>query len=306
MEDTREIDLPHENWIQSVTRSSASGEGRGEVSMYNLLQAALRQRPEYLLVGEIRTEQKVALTFFQAMGTGHTAYTTIHADSIETVLSRLQNPPLSIPTQMLQDLDIVSVQRQTFIGDRRVRRNAGVYELGVAEDDPDEIAVNRVFEWDPTDDTHRELADSNVLAEIAHDRGWSDEELAAEIERRERVLAYLLDSGVSGYRAIAGTIHMYAKDPDYVIERLDAGALDPAALGEHVPLPEGFVEVEAPDRPPAPVASEAEAEIWNDLVREADRERRSVEVEPESEAASDGGEDDVNSLFDDHDDEERR
>nr|WP_276276209.1 type II/IV secretion system ATPase subunit [Halomicroarcula sp. SYNS111] len=129
IEDTREIDLPHENWIQSVTRTPLTAEGRGEVSMYNLLNAALRQRPEYLLVGEIRTEERVALTFFQAMSTGHTAYTTFHADSVDTVISRLQNAPLNVPVQMLQDLDIVSIQRQTYLGEKRVRRNAETAEI---------------------------------------------------------------------------------------------------------------------------------------------------------------------------------
>jgi len=269
IEDTREIDLPHQNWIQSVTRSSASGEGRGEVSMYNLLQAALRQRPEYLLVGEIRTEQKVALTFFQAMGTGHTAYTTVHADSIETVLNRLQNPPLSIPTGMLQDLDIVSVQRQTFIGDRRVRRNAGVYELGVDQTDADEVSVTPVFEWDPTDDVHERVGDSPVLAEIAHDRGWSDAELDEEIRRRERVIEYLLEGGTTDYRAVAGTIQMYAKDPEFVTTGIDERTLDPVALGEHVPFPDGVTEATTvPDAP--------ERELWSAVVDEADRERRGV------------------------------
>nr|WP_284009246.1 type II/IV secretion system ATPase subunit [Halomicroarcula sp. YJ-61-S] len=101
IEDTREITLPHENWIQSVTREGQAS-GSGDIGMYKLLQAALRQRPEYLLVGEIRTERQVALAFFQAMATGHAAYTTMHADSTETVLSRLQNPPLSVPEQMVR------------------------------------------------------------------------------------------------------------------------------------------------------------------------------------------------------------
>ncbi len=264
IEDTREIDLPHQNWIQSVTRSSAAGEGHGEVSMYNLLQAALRQRPEYLLVGEIRTEQKVALTFFQAMGTGHTAYTTVHADSIETALNRLQNPPLSVPTGMLQDLDVVSIQRQTFIGDRRVRRNAGVYELGTDPNDPTGIDVETVFEWAPADDTHRKVADSGVLAEIAHDRGWSTDRLDTELEQRERVLAYLLERGETGYRAAAGTIQMYAKDPEYVLAGVADGSLDPSALADHVPMLDGV------ELPPAEHVAEAdERRVWSELTAAA-------------------------------------
>jgi flagellar protein FlaI len=126
IEDTREITLPYDNWIQSLSRESLSQDGRGEVTMYELLQAALRQRPEYLFVGEIRTEQNVAFSFFQAIGTGHTAYTTIHAESVEGALNRLANKPLDIPIQMILELDIVSVQKQTFKDGGRVRRKDGV------------------------------------------------------------------------------------------------------------------------------------------------------------------------------------
>ncbi|WP_255195277.1 type II/IV secretion system ATPase subunit [Halorarius litoreus] len=287
IEDTREIDLPHDNWIQSVTRSSASGEGRGEVSMYNLLQAALRQRPEYLVVGEIRTEQRVALTFFQAMGTGHTAYTTMHADSIETVLSRLQNPPLSVPVQMLQDLDIVSIQRQTFIGDRRVRRNAGTYELYAGEDNPNEIAINRVFEWDPANDVHERFGDSRVLAEVAHDRGWSATELAEELDRRQRVLAYLVENSISDYHSVAGVIHMYSKDPEFVIESIEEEALEPAELFDGVGVPADHPDHEVVEDDAESLSSTAvDEQTWKTLIRSAEHDAAS---------ASDG-KDDVEDL----------
>ncbi|MFC7175983.1 type II/IV secretion system ATPase subunit [Halosegnis marinus] len=221
IEDTREIDLPHNNWIQSVTRSSASDEGRGEVSMYRLLQAALRQRPEYLLVGEIRTEERVALTFFQAMGTGHTAYTTMHADSIETVLNRLQNPPLSVPRAMIQDLDIVSIQAQTYVGEDRVRRNRGVIEmLDPDEDDPTGLPTREVFARDARTDTHERVGESTVMAEIADERGWTDADLDDEIARREGVLRFLIEEGVDDYRDVAAVVQLYEKDPEYVVARI--------------------------------------------------------------------------------------
>jgi flagellar protein FlaI len=234
IEDTREIDLPHENWIQSVTRSSASGEGRGEVTMYNLLQAALRQRPEYILVGEIRTEQNVALTFFQAMGTGHTAYTTVHADNVETAVSRLQNPPLSVPTQMLIDLDIISIQRQTFLGDRRVRRNAAVAELKADDVAADSVDWDSIFEWDAESDTHERVGESGVLDEIARERGWSKEQLSAEFETRRRLLQYLVDEGIRGYTDVATAIQAYTRNPGKVLAAVDDGSFDPADFDSRV------------------------------------------------------------------------
>ena len=231
IEDTREIDLPHENWIQSVTRGGVTGEGRGEVSMYRLLQAALRQRPEYLLVGEIRTEERVALTFFQAMATGHTSYTTLHADSSETVLSRLQNPPLNVPTQMVQELDIVSVQRQTFLDDERVRRNHSVTEIHPGET-PDQLSTTEVFQRDPATDTYQQVAESPLMQEIASDRGWSDAQLQTELRQRERVLQYLLDNDITGYDDVARVRNRFERNRAGLLERIDAGTLTSESLSE--------------------------------------------------------------------------
>lgn len=89
IEDTRELMLPHENWIPAVTREAFHGE-KGTIDMYDLLRAALRQRPEYIIVGEVRGKE--ALTLFQAMATGHTTYSTLHADSVNGVIHRLENP----------------------------------------------------------------------------------------------------------------------------------------------------------------------------------------------------------------------
>ncbi|GGL33317.1 type II secretion system protein [Halarchaeum grantii] len=230
IEDTREITLPHENWIQSVSRASVSSTGRGEVGTYQLLQASLRQRPEYILVGEIRTEQRVALTFFQAISTGHTAYTTVHADTVEGALARLQNPPLSVPTQMLQELDILSVQKQIYEGERRVRRNQSVTELRPPDDGADDVETHEVFRRDPKTDGHERVADSKVLQDIADSRGWDEETVVEELDAREDVLRYLVENDVTDYGAVAGVIHTYAKDARYVREGVRDGSLDPEAL----------------------------------------------------------------------------
>ena len=235
IEDTREIDLPHENWIQSVTRSPLTSEGRGEISMYNLLSAALRQRPEYLLVGEIRTDENVALTFFQAMSTGHTAYTTFHADTVETVISRMQNPPLNVPVQMIQDLDIISVQQQTYIGDKRVRRNRSTSEVLRQDYDVNDVRTKTVFKRDASADTHEKVADSTLLQEIATDRGWSDTELQGQIENRVQLLQYMADERITGYVEVASAIQLFDKDPAETIRRVESGTLTAEFLRDRGP-----------------------------------------------------------------------
>jgi len=229
IEDTREISLPHENWVQSVTRESATAGGRGEVTMYQQLQTALRQRPEYILVGEIRTEAKVALTFFQAMATGHTAYTTVHSESVRGVINRLENEPLGVPTQMLKELDIISIQRQVMLGDERVRRNDSITEL-LARGDAEDISVNDVFEWDPRTDSYNEAFESEVLQEIADDRGWSARRLDREFERRKEVLRHLIRNDVTWYEDVARTIHAFIDDQERVLEALRADDRSPSEL----------------------------------------------------------------------------
>jgi flagellar protein FlaI len=225
IEDTREITLPHDNWIQSLTRESITSEGRGEVTMYELLQAALRQRPEYLLVGEIRTEQNVAFTFFQAIGTGHTAYTTIHAESVEGVLNRLENQPLNVPTQMILELDIISIQKQTFMDGDRVRRNDGVTEILPSGDAEDSIRAIDIFARDADEDTIQRVNNSQVLQDIADDRGWSGRELAEELRKRREFLQYMVDNDISDYHDVTSAIHMFGNNEERLMTKVEEGTL---------------------------------------------------------------------------------
>ena len=229
IEDTQEISLPHDNWVQSLTREAVTADGSGDVSMYQQLQTALRQRPEYLLVGEIRTESRVALTFFQAMATGHTAYTTVHSESVMGVINRLENEPLSVPTQMIKELDIISIQKQVSLGDERVRRNQNITEL-VGGGDTDDILANEVFSWDPQADEYNDRVDSTVLEEIADDRGWSTAQLRSALDSRERVLRYLLENDITWWEDVARVIHSFIENEERTLERIENDDLDVVEL----------------------------------------------------------------------------
>jgi len=225
IEDTREISLPHDNWIQSVTREGfLAGSDTADIDMYQLLQAALRQRPEYLLVGEIRTESDVAHAFFQAMATGHTAYTTMHADSTETVLSRLGNQPLNVPQQMIQELDIVAIQRQVFMGDKRVRRNIRISELEKRTEGG--VGARDIYRWNSAEDRIEQQDESRNLADIMYMQGWDRQRLTTELERRERLLRTLVAEDVTHYEPFTTVIRRYGNDPEGVMELVDAGEID--------------------------------------------------------------------------------
>jgi flagellar protein FlaI len=219
IEDTRELALYHDNWLSSVTR-----ERRGEsadITMYDLLRSALRHRPEYIVVGEVRGEE--AMTLFQAMNTGHTTYSTMHADSVQTVINRLENEPINVPRAMIQSLDILSVQTLTYVGDERVRRNNVLAEIEGIDQRTGDLDYSTTFSWNANEDTFRRN-DSNVLDEIQDERGWSRSELLEEIRDRKRVLQFLRERGVSDYRRFTAMINEYYAHPDRVLATIDLDA----------------------------------------------------------------------------------
>jgi flagellar protein FlaI len=218
LEDTRELKLPHINWIPGLTRDSFTADGRGAIEMFDLLKSALRQRPEYLLVGEVRGKE--ALTLFQAMSTGHTTFSTMHADSVESAIHRLENPPISVPRTMITALDIVSIQAQTYLKNKRVRRNMKLVEIHDIDPNSRNIRTNDVFNWNSATDKFDKVGESTVLADIAQRRAWSKREIQTELLRRQRVLEYMLRNNVRDFKQISAIIHAYAVKPDKVLEKL--------------------------------------------------------------------------------------
>lgn len=217
IEDTPEINLYHENWVPGMTRQ---GPGiQNDIGMFALLRSSLRQRPEYIIVGEVRGEE--ALTLFQAMNTGHTTYSTIHAESVQTVVRRLENPPIEVPRAMLAELDIISVQRLTYVGENRVRRTDRLVEIAGMDDRTGDLNFVELFEWEPETDSFHRTGNSRVLRAIAEDRGMSRREIQTELRHREQVLRHLQETGVTGYKQFTQTIHEYYADPDRVLKRID-------------------------------------------------------------------------------------
>lgn len=250
IEDTREINLSHENWIAGVTRSGFGGELKGgkiagSIDMYKLLEAALRQRPEYLLVGEVRGPE--ALTLFQAMATGHAVYSTMHADSVASAVYRLENPPINVPRMMLQTLDIVAIQAQVRIGNRMGRRIREVTEVVGFDPETREILTNTVFEWDSIKDHHKYLGKSHVLEQVMESRHLSEQQVEQEWRSRVEVLKWMMAHGVRHVGDVARVVSRYYRDAPGLMASLRSGKGD---LGIALATPVG-----APARPAAPPAT---------------------------------------------------
>lgn len=220
LEDTRELKLPHPNWIPSITRTSFDTEGKGEINMYELLRAALRQRPEYLLVGEVRGKE--ALTLFQAMSTGHITYSTIHADSVASIVHRLENPPLDVPRNMLSALDLVSVQVQARVGGQRIRRNKQIVEILDIDPRTNELITNEVFKWHPATDEITYSGKSFILEEIMEERGWDEERMREELKMRQEVLEWMRIKKIRNYRDVSNILIQYFRDPTAIMEKVRA------------------------------------------------------------------------------------
>ncbi|MHB8605454.1 MAG: type II/IV secretion system ATPase subunit, partial [Thermoplasmatota archaeon] len=233
IEDTREINLQHENWIPGVTRAggivddSSDGHRTGEVDMYDLLRAAVRQRPDYILLGEVRGRE--AYVLFQAMATGHTVFSTMHADSVPSAVHRLESKPIEIPRNMLSGLDLFIIQGETRQTGKRVRRLREITELTGIDPRTGEILTNRVFAWDPASGGFRTSGSSVVIRKIAEEQGVTEGSVRQELERRMKVLTTLRDRGIRDIARVSRVVTAYAIDPERAVRMLTS-MNQPAAI----------------------------------------------------------------------------
>lgn len=221
MEDTREINLPHQNWIPSTTRSGSGEKGQdgkaaGEIDMYDLMRASLRQRPNYIIVGEVRGKE--TYTMFQAMATGHTTYSTMHADSVQSMVNRLENEPINCPRILLTALRNVIIQAQVRVGTELTRRMRQVIEIVGFEPDTNELISNTVYEWDQATDRFIYKGHSFLFDKIMEMRGLTYEEMMIEFERRVDIIRFMVYRDVIDHRRIWEITNQYSRDPEKITE----------------------------------------------------------------------------------------
>ena len=215
IEETREINLPHPNWIPGVSRSGfgeiVADKMVGEIDMYDLMKAALRQRPEYILVGEIRGRE--AYVLFQAMATGHATYSTVHADSAQSLIHRLEGKPIEIPRVMLQSLDVVSLHIITRVKNKRTRRCKQIIEIIDIDPTTKEILTNEAFRWDPVEDSFIYSGKSYVLERIRADKDMSREEMTDELRKRKEIIEWMNNTNIRAFRDVANIVSRYLEAP---------------------------------------------------------------------------------------------
>ena len=220
IESTREVNIPQPNWVPGLTRQGFGGENKdGEIGEFELLKAALRERPEYIIVGEIRGAE--AYVLFQAMATGHCAYSTVHADSVPSLVHRLENKPIDIPRVLIPALEACSIQIQTRINGRRVRRTKQVVEIVGIDPNSMEIITNEVFRWDVNTDDYIFSGKSYVLEKIMVKINFSQEEMRRELRKRKRILEWMVLNDIRKADQVAQLVTEYYVRPKEILARVD-------------------------------------------------------------------------------------
>ncbi len=217
IEDTLELQIPHEHVIRMETRPP-NVENRGELTMNDLVKNSLRQRPDRIIVGEVRGSE--AITLFTALNTGHSGFGTLHSNDARETITRLTNAPMSVPNIMISAIDFIIMQNRIYRPDGvSFRRISEVAEVSGIEEGV--IQLNKIFEWDPQSDTIKNVGiTSKTLTEIANVSGNSLNSLYDEIKNREIVLQHMVDQNIRSIRDVSTVLEMYYLDSQKVLNRI--------------------------------------------------------------------------------------
>lgn len=213
IEDTAELRLPHPHWVPTVARTAISTEGGkiGEVDMYDLLKESLRQRPDYVIVGEVRGKE--AYILFQQMATGQPSLATIHAENLSKLVDRLVTQPISLPKSLIGSLDIIVFLSRMRHKNKHVRKVNEILEMLKFDAEGAEPIVNQIFKWNPGTDVFQVASKSVLLQRISEATGLKPQDLVDELERRSLVLNWMQARNILDYKSVHQIINLYYTQP---------------------------------------------------------------------------------------------
>ncbi|PIY35086.1 MAG: type IV secretion system protein VirB11 [Candidatus Aenigmarchaeota archaeon CG_4_9_14_3_um_filter_37_18] len=219
IEDTAELKLLHPHWIPQVARTSVASSKereRGQIDLFDLLRESLRQRPDYIIVGEVRGKE--AYVLFQQMATGHPSLATIHADSMEKLIDRLTTKPIDLSPSLLENLDLIVFIKKLRYKGKFTRRVQAVYEITGFNRKNNIPETNPVFEWDSGSDQIKVKNKSITLANILKKTDLSEKELLEEFQRRISILEWLQARNIADYESVSQIINLYYNYPERVMD----------------------------------------------------------------------------------------
>ena len=222
IEETAELNLPHENWVSLIARQSygLGGSSVGEVALFDLVKTSMRHRPDMLIVGEVRGQE--AYVLFQALATGHGGMCTMHAENLDSAVKRLTQKPMEISPAYIPLMNIVlSIQRVHLIKDnekKAYRRVITVSEIADYEN------YRTSFSWQPFKDEYIiDLEKSALLSSISERQGVNKKDLIEEIGRRKDVLHWMRERNIRSYKDVAAIVAEYYARPKHIYEKVLAG-----------------------------------------------------------------------------------
>jgi flagellar protein FlaI len=216
IEDTPELNLPHENWVPTNTRTHFGlGTEKADITLFDLLKSSLRQRPDYIIVGEVRGGE--AYTLFQAVSTGHLGMSTLHAESVKAAVYRLESEPMNIPRTLISGIDIIIVQRRVKARDGSTRKTIQVSEIVGLDPRSREILTNDVFKWNALKDAFEYTGRSYLVERIAARDGISLEEANKEIRRRAKILEWMTGRNIRNFKEVSDLIRKYYEQPESLL-----------------------------------------------------------------------------------------
>jgi len=220
IEDTPELKLPHPHWVSHVARVPiARGDKPGEIDLFELLRESLRQRPDYVIVGEVRGTE--ASILFQQMATGHVGLSTIHSEDMVKLIDRLKTPPISLSPSLLEILDmVVFIKRIKYKGEF-VRRINSINEIIKVDPDNMEVHWNEVISWDAHKDEFKIKNKSRVLKKISDYFGLREDIIKNEIIDRSKVLFWMVKKGITNFDDFYNIVKRYYADKDNLMNALE-------------------------------------------------------------------------------------
>lgn len=217
IEDTREINIAHSNWLPSVARvgfgiPNMMGLQQGEITLFDLLRETFRQNPDYVVVGEVRGAETYVL--FQGMASGHPSFSTFHAASVPTLVRRLETPPISLPASLVESLDIVCVTSHMKGKEQNIRRLMELDEITSVKTEVGKVDINRVFVWDQRKDEVIFSRNSIIFNKISENTNITREELEKEFKARTRFLTKLVEKKIFDFKRVNELFNTYIKNRD--------------------------------------------------------------------------------------------
>lgn len=218
IEDTREINLPRENWLPAVARTSIGVGKVGEVDLFDILKNSFRQTPDYLIVGEVRGKE--AFVLFQGMASGHAAISTMHADSVDTLIRRLQTPPIELSPTLVNSLDCVAIATHAIVDRKETRRLREVVEIVNVNRDGTAL-INTPLLWDPAKDIFFFKKQSKVFERISARHGMPIEKLQAEFTIRTKLIYEMYKRKIFEFEEVQKIVNDYYKNPIEVLSKFN-------------------------------------------------------------------------------------